>query len=89
MNQKFWHTPTQAPYMSALAFLPPTVNLQLLNGCYGLMLTFQMSNDYTDKQAILKSSLFWVASVGGLRKAVQAAEVELVESTSIISRLST
>lgn len=39
--------------MTALAFLPPTVNLQLLNGCYKLMVTFQMSkahtNDYTDK----------------------------------------
>lgn len=26
-----WHTPTQASYPTALAFLPPTVNLQLLN----------------------------------------------------------
>lgn len=33
--------------------LAPTVNLQLLNGCYKLMVTFQMSNahtnDYTNK----------------------------------------
>lgn len=48
-----WHAPTQAPYMSALCLHAHTVNLQLLNGRYKLMVAFQMSkahtNDYANK----------------------------------------
>lgn len=54
------HTNTSSLHDSSL-LLVPTVNLQLLNGRYKLMVTFQMSkahtNNYISKWAILQSTL--------------------------------
>lgn len=89
------HTDTSALHDSA-RLVAPTLSLQLLKGCYKLMVTFQMSkahtNDYTNKQAILQSDLFWATGVGGLGCATSHLEhsseaAELGESSCVIMSL--
>lgn len=62
------HTSTSSLHDSSV-LLAPAVNLQLLNGCYKLMVTFQMlkahANNYISVQALLQSTLVRAAGVVG------------------------